>query len=158
MGDRRPTAVNGFKTNTGGLEYADNTVGVLQYQDGALVIIDIDQKAVGSVRRLEVYGTQGTAIIQEPFEPGKLIKLILDADRGDYKEGEQLLHVEGTDRHQTYELDLQDFVSLIRGDREKPVRPLSHDLLTQETLLRLTGELTPDGTWQPLGGKNRGRL
>jgi hypothetical protein len=46
------------------------------------------------------------AVIQEPFEPGRCIKLILDADRKDsagvgYLKGEQLLEVEGTDRHRT---------------------------------------------------------
>ena len=29
---------------------------------------------------------------------------------------------------------------------------VSHDVLVQETLLRLTGELTPDGVWKPLTG------
>ena len=35
------------------------------------------------------------------------------------------------------ELDLADFVELINGDKEAPTRPVSHDMLVQETLLRL---------------------
>ena len=58
-----------------------------------MAIIDISARVVGATRRLEVYGTKGTAIIVEPFEPGEQIKLILDADRGEYKEGEQMLDV-----------------------------------------------------------------
>ena len=33
----------------------------------------------------QVYGTKGTAIIEEPFEPGNSVKLWLDADRGEYQ-------------------------------------------------------------------------
>ena len=39
------------------------------------------------------------------------------------------------------ELDLADFVELINGDKEAPTRPVSHDMLVQETLLRYTGEI-----------------
>ena len=66
-----------------------------------MAIIDISARVVGATRRLEVYGTKGTAIIVEPFEPGEQIKLILDADRGEYKEGEQMLDVPGVARQET---------------------------------------------------------
>jgi predicted dehydrogenase len=145
MGDRRPINVSGFFTRGTQFAYDDNTVGVLEYENGAMVIIDIDAKAVGSVRRLEVYGTRGTAVIEEPFEPGRSIKLWLDTERGGFSEGEQTLTMDGVERQRTYELDLADFVRLLRsGTDGKPTRPPSHDLLTQETLLRLTGVLPPD--------------
>ena len=76
-------------------------MGIFEYEDGAMAIIDISARVVGATRRLEVYGTKGTAIIVEPFEPGEQIKLILDADRGEYKEGEQLLDVPGVARQET---------------------------------------------------------
>ena len=38
------------------------------------------------------------------------------------------------------ELDLADFVELINGDKEAPTRPVSHDMLVQETLLRYTSD------------------
>ena len=76
-------------------------MGIFEYEDGAMAIIDISARVVGATRRLEVYGTKGTAIIVEPFEPGEQIKLILDADRGEYKEGEQMLDVPGVARQET---------------------------------------------------------
>ena len=83
----------------------------------------------------------------EPFEPGTVIKLILDEARGEYEAGENVLEVPGVERSVTYDLDLADFIELIRGEgaRESgPLRPMSHDLLVQETLLRFTGELRED--------------
>ena len=68
MGDRRPSAISGFYTRSiwpsgTQLPYDDNTTGVLQYEDGAIVILDIDTKVVGSFRRLEVrQTTTGTQI------------------------------------------------------------------------------------------------
>ena len=87
----------------------------------------------------------------EPFEPGSVVKLILDSGRGGYEAGEQLLELPGVERSVTYELDLADFIELIRGEgarSEGPLRPVSHDLLVQETLLRFTGEIS-DGDVRP---------
>lgn len=83
----------------------------------------------------------------EPFEPGSVIKLILDEAQGEFEAGEHVLEVPGVERSVTYELDLADFVELIRGEGARqsgPLRPMSHDLLVQETLLRFTGELCDD--------------
>ena len=47
----------------------DNTVGVFEFEK-ALVVIDIAAMEVRPpARRFEVYGTQGSATITEPFEP-----------------------------------------------------------------------------------------
>lgn len=73
-----------------------------------------------------------------------MIKLILDEARGDFEAGEHVLEVPGVERSVTYELDLADFIDLIRAEGGRttgPLRPVSHDLLVQETLLRFTGEL-----------------
>ena len=83
----------------------------------------------------------------EPFEPGSVIKLILDEARGEYEAGEHVLEVPGVERSVTYEMELADFVDLTRGEGARqsgPLRPMSHDLLVQETLLRFTGELCDD--------------
>lgn len=136
--------VTGFLNSTVLEAYDDNTLGVFEFDDGAMAIVDISARVVGSTRRFEVYGTKGTAIIAEPFEPGTQIKLILDGARGGYEEGEQLLEVPGVSRQETYELDLAAFVSLIQGERAGPDRPPSHDMLAQETLLRFTGEISGD--------------
>jgi predicted dehydrogenase len=63
MGDRRPERVTGFLRSTVEEDYDDNTVGIFEYEDGAMVMIDISARVVGATRRLEVYGTKGTAII-----------------------------------------------------------------------------------------------
>ena len=73
-----------------------------------------------------------------------MIKLSLAEAQGGYASGEHVLEVPGVERSVTYELDLADFVELIRGEGARtqgPLRPISHDLLVQETLLRFTGEL-----------------
>ena len=53
----------GFLRSTIEEAYDDNTVGIFEYEDGAMAIVDISARVVGSTRRLEVYGTKGTAII-----------------------------------------------------------------------------------------------
>ena len=53
----------GFLRSTIEEAYDDNTVGIFEYEDGVMAIIDISARVVGSTRRLEVYGTKGTAII-----------------------------------------------------------------------------------------------
>ena len=63
MGDRRPERVTGFLRSTVEEEFDDNTIGIFEYEDGAMAIVDISARVVGSTRRLEVYGTKGTAII-----------------------------------------------------------------------------------------------
>ena len=91
-------------------------------------------------RRFEVYGTRGSAIITEPFEPGNQIRLCLDEARDGYEEGEQVIEMETRSRHQCYDAELVDFVGVVRDGRA-PIRDLDHELLVQETILRCAGEL-----------------
>ena len=89
-------------------------------------------------RRFEVYGSVGSAILLEPFEPGHAIRLCLEEARDGFAQGEQIVSIEGTGRQTSYERELADFVEVVCGDR-LPARTLEHDLLVQETLLRATG-------------------
>jgi DNA-directed RNA polymerase specialized sigma24 family protein len=43
-------------------------------------------------------------------------------------------------RQELYELELRAFVATFRGQKS-PDRPLDHELLVQETLLRATGRI-----------------
>ena len=63
--------------------FADNTLGVFEF-DGAMAMVDIAaMETEPMARRYEVYGTAGSAIIVEPFEPGSRIRLCLaDAAEG----------------------------------------------------------------------------
>jgi predicted dehydrogenase len=125
-------AVPGFK---------DNTLAICAYPR-ALACVDIAAIETPPVaRRFEVYGDQGSAIM-EPFEPAGAVRLCLTTAHGDYRQGEQLIPFEERSRQALYELELAAFLAAISGERP-PERPASHDLLVQETLLRATGEI-PD--------------
>lgn len=133
----RPTRVTAFLRNDTGQvpAFSDNTLGVYEF-DKAMAIVDIAaMETPPMARRFEVYGTKGSAIILEPFEPAHAVRLCLDEDRGGYRKGEQVLEVESCDRQTCYDHELAAFLATIAGDQE-PDRPREHELLVQETLLR----------------------
>jgi predicted dehydrogenase len=88
-------------------------------------------------RRFEVYGTKGTAIM-EPFEPADTVKLTLEEGQGEYKKGINVIKIEHRER---YVDTFDDLVHNIKGESE-PLRTLDHELLVQETLMRVTGGLS----------------
>ncbi len=97
--------------------YSDNTVAVLNFPQ-AMAIVDIAaMEKPPTLRRFEVYGTRGTAVV-EPFDPGP----------------------GGFSRQMMYERELEAFVGVVR-DGKPPDRSPEHELLVQETLLRVTGTL-----------------
>jgi len=114
----------------------DNTLGVLDYGN-ALATVDIAaMEARPMARRFEVYGTKGTAIM-EPFEPADTIQLTLEEDQGEYKKGINVVQIEDRAR---YVDTFAELVRNIKGESE-PLRTLDHELLVQETLMRVTGGL-----------------
>ena len=120
--------------------FADNTLGVFEF-DQAMAIVDIAaMETQPMARRFEVYGTAGSAILVEPFEPGSLIRLCLaDASEG-YMAGEQQVPIQPRSRQELYALELEALLRTIAGQQE-PDRSPEHDLLVQETLLRAVGTL-----------------
>lgn len=136
----RPEKATSFLRTDSDLEPAipDNTLIVLEY-DHSLAFVDIAaMESRPLARRFEVYGTGGSAIILEPFEPGSQLRLCLEEARGGYEKGEQFIPLRGESRQQLYELELGSFLASIRGQKP-PLRPAEHELLVQETLLRATG-------------------
>ena len=121
--------------------FADNTLGVFEF-DGAMAMVDIAaMETEPMARRYEVYGTAGSAIIVEPFEPGSRIRLCLaDAAEG-YTAGVQTVPFQSRSRQALYDQELKAFLRTIAGQQE-PDRLPEHDLLVQETLLRTVGALT----------------
>jgi predicted dehydrogenase len=114
----------------------DNTLGVFEY-DGAIATVDIAaMEPRPMARRFEVYGTIGSAIM-EPFEPADTIRLTLEQDQGEYKKGVNIIKIEDRER---YVDTFAEFVRNIKGESE-PLRTLDHELLVQETLMRVTGGL-----------------
>ena len=137
----RPDKVTSFLRNdSDAVGVVDNSLAVFETAK-AIAYIDISSfETKPPARRFEVYGTRGSAIILEPFEPGPQIRLCLDQAREEYSTGEQNVEVENRSRQDLYELELEAFLATIVGDQE-PDRPPSHELLVQETLLRACGYL-----------------
>ena len=83
-----PTKVTSFLRNDSGSvsAFQDNTLGVFEFER-ALAIVDIAAlETRPPARRFEVYGSQGSAIIVEPFEPGMQIRLCLTEARDGYRD------------------------------------------------------------------------
>ena len=120
--------------------YADNTLGVFEFER-ALAIVDIAAMEVPPLaRRFEVYGTRGSAIA-EPFDPGRTVRLALREPWEEYPAGEHLIELPVVTRQQMYERELAAFVATLRG-QQPPDRPPEHELTVQETLLRATGRIS----------------
>ena len=114
--------------------------GVFEFER-ALAFVDIAaMETRPPARRFEVYGSQGSAIIVEPFEPGVQIRLCLTEARDGYRQGEQFVKLDGESRQRTYELEPDAFLATIEGKQPRD-RPMSHELV-QETLLRATGAIS----------------
>ncbi|MBI3970951.1 MAG: Gfo/Idh/MocA family oxidoreductase [Chloroflexi bacterium] len=121
-------------------QHADNTLAVLEFDRGMAYIDIAHMEPSPPARRFEVYGTRGSAIIVEPFEPGHTVRLCLvEAQRGLVR-GEQYVRVDPTPRPVAYERELAAFVATLRG-RRPPDRTLDHELLVEETLHRVTGSV-----------------
>ena len=137
----RPTHVTAFLHNDTTPElpnFADNAMAVFEFER-ALALVDIAAMGVRPMqRRFEVYGTEGTAIILEPFEPGGTLRLVLAEAKGEFAKGEQIVTRDGPDRQTLYDRELVAFLKTLRGEAP-PDRSLDHELLVQETLLRATG-------------------
>ena len=120
--------------------FADNTLGVFEF-DGAMAMVDIAaMETEPMARRYEVYGTAGSAIIVEPFEPGSRIRLCLAEATEEYSAGVQMVPFQSRSRQELYDQELKAFLRTIAGQQE-PERLPEHDLLVQETLLRAVGTL-----------------
>lgn len=120
--------------------FADNTLGVFEF-DGAMAMVDIAaMETEPMARRYEVYGTAGSAVIVEPFEPGSRIRLCLAEATEKYSAGVQIVPFQSRSRQELYAQELKAFLRTIAGQQE-PDRLPEHDLLVQETLLRAVGTL-----------------
>lgn len=135
----RPHTVTAFLRNDSGVvpAFSDNTLGVFEFEK-ALAFIDIAaMEPTPMARRFEVYGTRGSAILVDPFEPGSTIRLCLTEAQEGYDAGVQILPIEVRSRQRLYELELDAFLLAITG-KQPPDRSWEHELLVQETLLRAT--------------------
>jgi predicted dehydrogenase len=137
----RPQQITGYLRNDSQAVagFKDNTLVVCSYPT-ALAFVDIAAMETEPVaRRFEVYGDQGSAIM-EPFEPAGKLRLCLAEAQGEFRRGVQFIAVHDRPRQALYDLELEAFLGALLGERA-PDRPLEHDLLVQETLLRATGDI-----------------
>lgn len=135
----QPRSVQGFfqQVHSTIESFQDNTHGVLCY-DKALATIDISAiEAPPAARRFEVYGSLGSAIM-EPFEPATQLRLCLKQATAGYQAGPQLVPIVTQSRQELYEQELSAFLASIKQE-QTPERSYEHDLLVQESLLRITG-------------------
>ena len=136
----RPNRVNSYMHNHTGLvpEFMDNTLAVFEF-DRAIAFLDIAaQEPRPMARRYEVYGTKGSAIIIDRFDPAGGIRLALEEAAGGYPKGVTFVDVPEQDRQDMYDLEFEQFVKVIKGEATTD-RPLAHDIVVQETLMRATG-------------------
>ena len=131
-----PTNITGFLRTDyrDDTPMADNTVGVVEFA-GGIGIVESSMMEIGAFdnRRVEVYGTEGTAILQ-PFGATS-VTLTLETDREPYRTGTQA--VEAGD-WPSFEGDLREFAACIRGEKEPEYSP-EHDVAVQRALLRACG-------------------
>ena len=139
MNGGRPEKVHGIMswTQDEAPEFPDNTLGVLEYSNGGIGMIDLSAREMGGHRRFEVFGTKGTAIILESFADRRVINLTLDGDRGGYKEGDQVVEFDDGPEWKIFDKSAAAFAATCAG--EAPTRPLDHEVLVLETLLRVVG-------------------
>ena len=136
----RPQKISTFLRNDTGPvpDFMDNTLAVLEF-DRAMAFVDIAaMESRPMARRFEVYGSRGSAIM-EPFEPAQSIRLCLEEPQGDYRQGAQTIAIREQSRQSLYALELEAFQATI-NERQAPDRPVQHELLVQETLLRAVNQ------------------
>jgi predicted dehydrogenase len=139
----RATGVNTVLRNDATPElpsYTDNGVSVLEFAHGQAVLDIASMEPRPTARRFEVYGTQGSAIL-EGFDPARTVRLALEEPWSSYTAGEQLLQLPEVSRQELYERELLAFLGVVRGEQPADRSP-EHELLVQETLMRVTGRLS----------------
>jgi predicted dehydrogenase len=136
----RPQRVTSFMRNDSGIvpAFKDNTLGVFEFEKAMATVEIAAMEPRPMARRFEVYGTVGSAIIVDPFEPAHQLRLCLEEAAGGYEKGVHFLEVEYQTRQDMYDLEMVAFVATLNG-KQAPDRTPEHDLVVQETLLRATG-------------------
>jgi predicted dehydrogenase len=120
---------------------ADNTMAVLEYDQGLAVIVCAGRMAGQSQHRsYELIGTEGSILIQ-PLEPGVKMRVMLREARGPYQAGWQEVTMPPQPR---YVGDFRDLARALKNN--EPLRySYDYELLLQETVLRACGEIRTSG-------------
>jgi len=138
----RPVKVTGFLRHESPIAdgLKDNTLAVLEYEHAVAEITLSGFHPRGNPHRfLEIFGTNGSARMQPYTFPSKL-SVDLGTPAGPYKAGEQTFDI-AAPPGLPYSPDFLEMAAIILlGAR--PSHSAAHDLLTQETVLRVCDMLT----------------
>ena len=115
-----------LRRHYGKREEVDNAVVVHEFEDG-IGVIDMAGMQVGSARRIEVHGTEGTALHAPIGSPN--LSLCLEKAVEGYQAGWQELELEPP-----FPTLLRELKACIRGEKE-PDYSQTHDLAVQKVLL-----------------------
>lgn len=129
----RPTKITPLLKTHGPLQdhLADNTLAVFEFPKALAVISSSTlQPHAGRSRSFEIFGTQGTAVVNPIEPPGLTIDLATPS--GPYRAG---LNNVPMPKYLRYVPEFADLAARIREGRSLPVSP-EEELLVQETLLR----------------------
>lgn len=131
-----PTSTKGFLRTDyrDDTPLADNTVAVIEFA-GGLGIVESAMMEIEAMahRRVEVYGTQGTAVLQ-PFT-ATTVTLTLESENPPYAKGQQQIDAGSWP---SFQGDIQELVACIRGEKE-PDYNAEHDYWVQRALLDVCG-------------------
>ena len=131
-----PKEVQGFLRHDGPFQddLADNTVAWFSY-DHAVAIVETAAMETDPfpVRRFEVYGAEGSCVI-EPLEPPAL-KVSLKSPPPGHPKGWHTVPLPEYDR---YVDDFAELAACVRGGKPLPYTP-EHDLAVQTALIRACG-------------------
>ncbi|MGQ9555156.1 MAG: Gfo/Idh/MocA family protein [Anaerolineae bacterium] len=110
--------------------FADNTVAVVEF-GGGIGVFESSAMEVDPRRRIEIYGTHGS-IIMEPMMPAK-VQLCLQRASPPFHAGWQEVEV---GERPLFVKDIAEFAACIRSEKAPDYSP-EHDLLVQRTLIRI---------------------
>jgi predicted dehydrogenase len=137
----RPTEMTAFLRRDGGdvPGFDDNTLAVLAYPR-ALVFVDIAaMEPIPMARRFEVYGSRGASSRSRPSRPARSGSAWSRPRASGPPASSESPCARGHAGSST-SWSYGPFVATFRGQKS-PDRPLDHELLVQETLLRATGRI-----------------
>jgi len=134
----RPKNIKSFFMNSDSInkQFSDNTVSVFEYDNGMTILDIAAMETKPMARRFEVYGTEGSAIM-EPFEPAETIRLCINNSFEDYNEGVNIVKIKDVPR---YDKPFEIFINRVIN-KTIPIRSMGHEILVQETLMRAIGEI-----------------
>lgn len=135
----KPVKVSGIIRHDSTLDdgLADNTLAILEYDHAVAEISLAGFRSNGTPYRvLEILGTNGSATAQPYAYPSRLTVDLVDA-AGPYRAGVQILDMPPPPGP-TYSPDFREMAAVMRNGL-RPSHSAEHDLLVQETLLRVCG-------------------